>query len=173
MLKFIAIIGLLTISLSTYSQKAGYYLNPQANLNDHHYFYMPDCPIDVHDLTNPFLNKKLINESSNNYYFILFYELSLKNLIITDGDMASDCIKVYIYEDVDFHSNMVLPLGYKAQKFKKKTLILDMVDSQSGNLLYRSWIDIQKIKASNNYHQFQSGITLLLRNLNIQPVPLN
>lgn len=170
MLKFITLIGLLFLSIVGHAQKPGFYINDASIINTHRYFYLNNCPIDVHELTNPFINKNETKNAPLDKYFILYNELSLKNLTIIDSDKESTCIIVDIYESNEFNKTMVYPINYKPRKLRSKHLILDMTSVGSGNLIYRAWIDLAKLKFSNTYNRNICALKALLKGFTIQPL---
>src|ERR1700741_3677121 len=97
MLKIISLIGFMGFYFSAFGQKASNYLDPTVDLNKYQWFYFPNSPLDAHQLTDPFLDKKLLNEN-NSLYFVLYNELSLKNLTILDGNGPEGTLEAYIYE---------------------------------------------------------------------------
>lgn len=169
MLKIITVIGFLLLSIGGYAQKSGYYMGDPDAVNNHRYFYLNNCNIDIHDLTSPFIDKKEILKTPDYRYFVTYYELSLKNLTIIDSNKEPSCIIINIYEGLDFAKNMVYPANYKPRKLRTNHLILDMVSAGSGNLIYRSWIDHSRIKVPNGYNKEQYLVGLLLKGFTIQP----
>lgn len=168
MLKFMQLIGVFIIYLSTYSQKAFFYKNSDFAPNKYRYFLIDNPHFDTHDITSPFINidDYTINE---NKCFILYYEVSLKNLTIIDGESADMTILMNMYEDVFFNDSILIPKDYKKKKLKGKCLILDMIDGGNKSLIWRGWIDLKKIKAKDEYSFYQKAISLILLNFTVEP----
>jgi hypothetical protein len=167
MVKIISLLAFMGIYFSAFGQKASYYTDPAANLNTYQWFYMPNSSLDAHAITNPFLDKKSLNDLDN-LYFILYNELSLKNLTILDGNGPEGTLEAYIYEGSNF-ANQLTPLGYKTRKIKGRYLIIDFLNASNHVLVWRGWLDLKKMKGTL-YQQYQKAITLILTNLKIEPV---
>ncbi len=168
MVKFISLLILSSIYFSVFGQKASYYKDPNTDLNKYNWFYLPDGPLDAHDLTNPFLDKSSLD--INKYsIFILYNELSLKNLTILDGNGGEGTLKIQLYEGSAFKP-VNAPLGYKSKKLKGRILILDIMNPSNDTLVWRGWIDLKKVKAPNEKQQYQKSICAILNNLVINPV---
>lgn len=169
MLKFTHLIGFFLIYLSAYGQKATYYKCPNVNFNTYSSFYMLNTPLDAHDITSPFINRKDFKQNESNY-FILYNELSLKNLTILDGESEHGTLLFNLYEGNTFNSGVIAPKGYKSKKLKGNNLIIDIMDGGDKSLLFRGWIELKRIKATNDYSRYQKGISLILLNFSIEPV---
>lgn len=138
-------------------------------MNKYNYFYLENCPIDVHDLTSPYFDKFSLKNNEINYY-ILYNEFSLNNLTIVDGHVDMGALQINIYQGTFFDKNTLTPLGYKPKKLKKTNLVIDLVDGGTKILVWRGWIDLSKIKSSNTYQLYQKAIATILGNFHIQPV---
>jgi len=168
MVKIISLLIFTGFYFTAFGQKAAFYKNPETDLNKYSWFYLPEGPMDAHDLTNPFIDK--LNLEINKYStFVLYNELSLKNLTILDGNGGEGTLKIDMYEGADFKPANA-PLGYKTKKIKGRILILDMVDPNTQQLVWRGWIDLKKIKAPNERQQYQKAICAILCNFKIEPV---
>lgn len=172
MLKIITLIGFLCLTIGGFAQKANYFIADPTHINSHRYFYLSNCNIDIHDLTSPFINKMDVLKSKEGKYFILYYELSLKNMMIIDSDKEPTAVIINFYEANEFDNKMVYPPSYKVKKIRTSHFILDIVSAGSGNLIYRSWMDSKKIKLPRGFNREQHAITLLLKGFTIQPLPL-
>lgn len=169
MLKFFSSVGFLLIYLSASAQKASYYIDRSVDLNSFNYFYIEDSLTDVHDLTSPYLIKSNL-KSNQMSTFILYNELSLKNLTIIDDHADIGTLLIHFYEDIKFDPLVKTPTGYKSKKLAKKSFVIDMVNGGTGQLVWRGWIDQKKIRATDDYQRYQKGITCILKNFLIQPV---
>lgn len=168
MAKIISLLGFMMIYFSTWGQKASYYIDPAADLNKFAYFYMPASSLDAHELTNPFLVKNDLNDN-NRKDFVLYNELSLKNMTLLDGHGGEKVIEVYLYEGSGF-VHRTTPLGYRSKKLKGKFLILDVLNSANETLIWRGWIDLKKIKGFSPSEINRKAIIAILTNLKIEPV---
>jgi hypothetical protein len=167
MVKTISLLIFMGIYFSAYGQKASYYIDSGTDLNKFPSFYMPSSSLDAHDLTDPFLNKKSL--SDNNYKdFVIYNELSLKNLTIIDGHGGEGVFEVYMYEGSAFEKRTT-PLGYKSKKLKGQFLVIDILNSGNQVLVWRGWIDLKKVKADSTNQKYQKAICCLLANLKIEP----
>ncbi len=169
MLKFIYLIGFFLIYLSASSQKAYYFIDEEAKLNAYNYFYVENNPLDAHDITNPHLNKKELNDTEIKY-FILYNEVSLKNLTILDGAAEERCFIIYMYEGSAFDEKIPAPSSYKKKKIKGNQFIIDITSGSTKLLVFRGWIDLSKIKTTDTYRLYQRAICLILSNFKIDPI---
>lgn len=169
MLKFTHLIGFFLIYLSVNAQKASCYKSPNVNFNTYASFYMLNSPLDAHDITSPFINRKDFKQNESNY-FILYNELSLKNLTILDGESEHGTLLFNLYEGNAFSTEGIAPIGYRKKKLKGNNLIIDIMDGGDKTLLFRGWIELRRIKAANDYSRYQKGISLILLNFIIEPV---
>lgn len=168
MLKFFTLISFLCFYLSTSAQKAFYYQDNSVELNKYTYFYMVNSTIDAHELTDPFIDKRSLY-INNMKFFILYNELSLKNLTLIDGESGSGTILWDLYEGSSFNEKTLTPSAYKRKKLKGNFLIIDALDGANSTLIWRGWIDLKKVKAPNTYSQYQKAICLILLNFRITP----
>ncbi len=168
MLKIISLIGFLGFYFSAFGQKASYYKDASVDMNQFQFFYMPNSTLDAHNLTNPFLDKKSLNDTDY-WYFSLYNELSLKNMTLLDGHGGVGAFEIFIYEGSTFEKR-ISPIGYKPKKIKGRFLVIDAVNSTNETLVWRGWIDLKKIKNASGYRLYQRAICLLLTNLKIEPV---
>jgi hypothetical protein len=166
MLKLFTLLCFLIINFSIVAQKASYYVDKTIDLNNFTNFYLLNCPLDAHDLTNPFIDKTLLNKQENNY-FALYNELSLKNLTIIDGESTESTFLVNLYESSSFDATVSTPIDYKPKRIKGPHLILDIISGANNKLVWRGWINLKKIKSSN---VTQKAIYLILLNFRIEPV---
>ena len=166
MLKLFTLISFLLINFSIAAQKASYYIDKSVDLNKFTNFYLLNCPLDAHDLTSPFINKNNLNVKENNYY-VLYNELSLKNLTIIDGESTESTFLINLYEGSSFDATVLKPADYKPKRIKGPHLILDIVSGKNKTLVWRGWINVKKIKSANIT---QKAIYLILLNLNLVPV---
>jgi hypothetical protein len=169
MVKFIHLIGFFLIYLSASAQKPFYFLDQEAKLNTHNFFFILNNPLDAHDLTSPYINKKKLNDNEIKY-FILYNELSLKNLTIIDGEAEDLTLIVNIYEGGAFDQKVPAPYSYKKKKIKGRQLIIDIVSGTTKLLVFRGWIDLDKMKTTDHYKLYQRAICLILSNFKIDPV---
>lgn len=168
MVKIISLLIFFGFYFTAFGQKASYYKNPETDLNKYSWFYLPEGPMDAHDLTNPFLDK--LSLDVNKYgIFILYNELSLKNLTILDGNGGTGTLKIDLYEGSAFKS-VNTPPGYKVKKLKGRILMIDMIEPSTQTLVWRGWIDLKKVKAGTERLRYQKAINAILYNLKIEPV---
>lgn len=169
MLKISQLIGLLLFSLSGSAQKAFYYQEKSVDLNKFNDFYIQDSPIDAYELTSPFINKMALQDD-NNKYFILYNELSLKNLTIMHVNNIDKELLISIHLEGNYLCGCAISSNYyKKKKAKKGDLVIDIVDGASKTLVWRGWTDLKKIKSTNAYSLYQKAISLILINLKIDP----
>jgi hypothetical protein len=169
MLKFLSFISFTLIYLSASAQKVSSYFDKTIDFNKYNYFFMANCPINIHNLTSPYIDKKNLKGNEIGY-FILYNELSLKNLVIIDDHAEIGTLQIYLYEGSSFDASISTPVGYKPKKLTRPHFIIDMIDGGSKTLVWRGWIDLSKIKSSGPYQHYQKGITAILNNFHIQPV---
>jgi hypothetical protein len=167
MVKIISLLGFLTIYFSAWGQKASYYIDPSANLNQFQHFNMPGSSLMPAELTHPFLDKSKLNYN-NRRDFALYNELSLKNLSFLPEKSDDSVLEVFLYEAASFE-NRTTPKGYKSKKLKGQFLILDMLNSSNHTLVWRGWIDLKKIKAITPAEKNQKAMIAILTNLKIEP----
>lgn len=171
MLKFFTFISFWAFYLSAQAQKAAYYHDPAADLNKYTYFYMGNATLDAHELTNPFIHKNELKDHEI-MEFILYNELSLKNLTLIDGRSDVGTICCNVYTGGVFDEKPILPAGYKKKKLKGNFLILDLLDEGNHQLVWRGWMDLKKIKGGKTmeaYTLYQKAICLILLNFKINP----
>ena len=168
MVKFFSLIGFLLIYLPVYSQKASYYKDAATDFHTFSYFYLLNCPLDAHELTDPFLDKKSLNNNEINY-FIIYNEMSLKNLTLIDGEGSTGTLLINLYEGSSFNDQVTTPSGYKKKKLKGKNLVIDIQNGANKTLVWRGWIDLAKIKATDAYALYQKAIYNILQNFTIEP----
>ncbi len=169
MLKFVQLIGFFLIYLSASGQKVFFYRNATVEFNKFNHFFIQNSPLDVHDMASPYLKKSdlVINESK---YFILYNEVSLKNLTILDGESENGTLLINMYEGMQFADLPNPPKGYKKKKIKSNHLIIDIINGADKSLIWRGWIELKKIKATDDYQLYQKAISLILLNFAIDPV---
>lgn len=169
MLKFIYLTSLFLICLNLNAQRARFYKNPSIDFNQFTYFYIQNNPVDAHDINSPFINKMLFTDIENKCYS-LYYELSLKNMTIIDGESINKTILVNIYEGIDFDNMVKTTADYKNKKIKTQHLMIDILDGSNNTLIFRGWIALKNKKAISNYDLYQKAIYLILYNFKIDPV---
>jgi hypothetical protein len=168
MLKFFTLIGFFLIYFSGHAQKAFYFQDKDVDLNKFSYFYLANSPMDAHELVDPFLDKNKLD--ANKYmFFALYNEASLKNLTIIDGSSEFLTLIFNLYEASSFDQSTFLPMSYKPKKIKGNFLILDILNGANKTLVWRGWIDLKKIKATEVYTLYQKAIHQIFLNFTIEP----
>jgi len=170
MRKLFFILSIIFIYLPLNGQKASFYQDKSVNLNTYTSFYLLNTPIDAHDLSGAYLNKSIFND--NEYmYFATYYELSLKNIVVVDGENMINCfhVKPYISNKFD---HLPTPLSYKIPKIKSNTLVIDLVDASTKTLVWRGWINLDKIKTKDQRLKITNGIHLITKLLQFEGVEM-